>query len=135
MLCVEYWIKSGIFGAINIWQSCSIFFHFIEFVGVTLINKITQVSDAQFYTAHPYTVSCAYHPKCSLCPSPFMPPYLLPPPPLSPTSSHHIIVCVQEFFLFLLNPFTPQDPQPPPQQLSACSLSLSLLCLLVHFVY
>ena len=30
-----------------------IFFLFIEFIGVTLVNKITQVSGAQFYNTSP----------------------------------------------------------------------------------
>ena len=38
-----------------------LFFLFIDFIGVTLVNKIIQVSDAQFYNTP--SVHCIHHPK------------------------------------------------------------------------
>ena len=109
-------------------------FLFIEFVGVTLVNKILQVSGAQFY----YTSSV----YCTVCSPPQVrppstttyPPY---PPPPPPTPAVTTVDCVHESFLSVLSPWILPSSlsSTPPSWLSACSLfmSLSLFCLLAHF--
>ena len=106
------------------------FFCYIELIGVTLVNKIIQVSVVQFYN------TSSVH--CIVC----SPPQVKSPSTTSPTLPHpnnpHTVVHIHEFFpLFFLNPTT--VPHPAPQtssqwQLSACFLSmgLSLFYLLVH---
>ena len=54
---------------------------FVEFIGVTLVNKIIQVSGVQFYNSHLYIVLCVHpsqvsfhriytHYTSSICPYP-----------------------------------------------------------------
>ena len=73
-----------------------LFYNFIQFIEVTLVNKIMQVSSVQPYnTSYVY---CIVHsvPKSSLLPSPFIPPFPFstsPYPPF-PSGNHYIVVCV-----------------------------------------
>ena len=64
---------------------------FIEFIRVTLVNKIIYISGLQFYNTPVLYNTSVYCIVCSLpqvesLPSPFTPsdPLLLPPKPLSP---------------------------------------------------
>ena len=51
------------------------FIYFIEFIGVTVVNKIISVSGIQFYNSSSvYCIVCVYHPTSSFLPSPFIPP-------------------------------------------------------------
>ena len=60
-----------------------VFLIFIEFIyGVTLVNKIMQVSGAQFHNTSPVPVLCVHCPKSGLCLSAFIPIHPPPHPPL-----------------------------------------------------
>ena len=102
---------------VSFWISASLTF-LIEFVGVTLVNKIIQVSGAQFYnTSSVHCTVCSPlppHPKSSLCPSPFSAPHLPPTPCFASPGKCHTAVHNPGFFLyFLLNPsITPTQPTP-----------------------
>ena len=115
-------------------------FSFYWITGVTLVNKIYMFQVHNSTTYHLYTVLCVHHPKSSLHPSPFTPPYPPLPPSAPPTTgSHHTVVCVHELFSLFF--FFAQSP-PPPRQLSACMESLIntellffIFCTLVWFNY
>ena len=98
---------------------------FIEFIGVTLVNKIIQVAGAQCYNiiCTRYCVSTTPSQSPSIT---IYPPYPLLLPPTHPLlGNHHTLVHVCEMFVFsfLLNRSTPHLAlQPPPQLLSACFL-------------
>ena len=94
---------------------------FIEFIGVTLVNKIIQVSGVQFYNT--LSVYCIGHstPRSSLFPSPFTP--TLPSTSPSPPFLLVIIIlssvfefCFVLFCFVSLNAFTffTQHPYPLP---------------------
>lgn len=103
-----------------------IFSLFIEIFGVTLINKITQVSGTQFHSTHLYTVLCVHHPKSSLLLSPLP---LHPTPPLPP-GNHHSITPVHEFFPFFVfaqSFHTHPVPKHPPTVVSLLSMSIFIL--------
>ena len=98
----------------------SIYFFLIEFIGVTLVNKIIQVSGAWFYnTSSVHWLVCSpsqvrslpitIYPPCVLLyllspPSPQQfkleksHPFLPPPPPAS--GNHQSVLCVYELVLF-----------------------------------
>ena len=69
------------------------FFLFIGFIGVKLLNKIIQVSGAQFHNTSSVYCIVFHHPKSGLLPSPFIPPmnlfiFLIPLPfSTSPTTA------------------------------------------------
>ena len=96
-------------------------FCLIEFIGVTLINKIIKVSGVQFCNTSLCMVLCVYHPKTSLLPTPFIPLYpLLPPPDPFPLA---ITILLSEFtplwkavwrYLKKLNTELPYDTAVPP---------------------
>ena len=94
-------------------------FLLIEFIGVTLVNKIILVSGVQFYhTSSVHRTVCS--PLQVQCPSTTIYPPLLSPtsshPPF-PFGSHHTIVCVYDFlvlFYLVPSPFFTQPPNPPP---------------------
>ena len=44
----------------------------IEFIGVTLVNKIIYISGIQLYNTSTVCCICVHHPKSSLLPSPFI---------------------------------------------------------------
>lgn len=111
---------------------------FTEFVGVTPVDKTTQVSGAQPHnTPSVHPTMCV--PRVRAPPSP-PPPHPAPPAPCPlPHRSPHTVVRIREIFLVFsvfLSPCTSSSPRPP-QALSACSLpkGLSLYCLIVHFVH
>ena len=88
-------------------------FFFIEFIGLTLINKFYRIQKHDSITHHLHTVLCVHCPQSSLCPSPFIPP--LPSSTTSQPSSpsNHCCLCPWVFlfcFPFLLNPSTPVLP-------------------------
>ena len=88
----------------EIWFLC---FLFIEFLGVTLVNKYYSGFKCTILQHTICTLCCVFHPKSSLLPSPFIPP--VPPPTfpiLLPHGNHYIVVHVHEIFLF----FFPQSP-------------------------
>ena len=95
---------------------CNTFKNFIEFIRVTFVSKIIQIS-----SAHLCIALCVLHPKSGLLLSPFIPFTLCCLPHTSfPSDNHHTVVCD---FIFLFNPFTvfTQPPNPSPLwQLSAC---------------
>ena len=69
------------------WREVTFYFYlfkkcFVEFIGVTLVNKIIYASGAQFYNASSVYCIVVHHPKSSLHPSPFTPLY----PPLPPST-------------------------------------------------
>ena len=94
------------------------FFFLIEFMWVTLVNKLCGFQVHNSTTHHRYTSLCVYHSKPSLL-SP--PPFILPnpPPPSStpPLSSHHTAVHVCDFFLSCS---TPQCPVPSTTSPNSC---------------
>ena len=104
---------------------------------MTLVNRIIQVS-GDSTTHFLYTVLCVRQPKTSLCPSSFI--TLYPPLPLphhAPGNDHTLVFMSMIFFSFFL--FCSISPPllhlaPIPDTLSLLSVSLSLFCLLVHFV-
>lgn len=104
----------------------------IECTGVTLMNKMIQVTHAQFHNTPPVHLIVCSPPKPRLLPSPFTP----TPSSNSPTPPPNTVICIHEFFFFsfFLNPSTPPSS---PHPLSACSLptGLSLLGLMAHFVH
>ena len=76
------------------------YFLFIEFIGVTLVNKIIPISGAQS-TTQLYTVLYVHHSKSGSLPSTSIAPHLAPPsPPHTPTPGHHTVICVHESSLF-----------------------------------
>ena len=93
------------------------FFLFIEFIGVTLANRITQVQMHSSTTHHLYIALCTHHFRSNLRPPPFIcptpSPSPSPPPPPLYCGSHHTAFHIREFLLC---------PSAPFQQLSACSL-------------
>ena len=91
-------------------------------IGVTLVNKIIQVSGAQFYNTSSVHCSVCSPPQVKSPSITIYPPY--PPPPLPPWQSWHCCPCpwVLSFFPFLFNPRT--FPTSWPWQLSAGSLAL-----------
>ena len=110
-----------------------LFFLFIEFIGVTLVNTIIQVSAAQFYSTS--SVHCTV---CSSPPvkSPSITIYPPSPLPLAIITLLSMSMSFFSFFSFLFNPSSPPNSPslPPPTAVSLLSvLSLSLFCLLVHF--
>ena len=92
------------------------FFLFIEFIGVTLVNKIIQVSGAQFYNIS-FVQSTVCSPPQVKSPSItiHLPHPLLYYPHFSPQKSPHCCTCPWPFslFSFLLNPFIPSSPPTP----------------------
>ena len=100
---------------------------FIEFIGVTLVNKIIQVSGVQL---HIICALCVQH-KSSFLPPPFIPPYL-PPPPLHSIFPAVITTLLSQsmdfycFFLFCSFHLPTSAPNPSPQQLSDCSVPMIL---------
>ena len=62
-------------------------------------------------THHLYFLLWVHHPKSSLLPSPFIPPYPLLPPPTLPflSGNHHAVVCVTRVFLFSQSLWWPWD--------------------------
>ena len=88
-------------------------FPFIEFIEVTLVNKIIQVLGAQFYSTS--SVHCIVHfPPQVISVHHHLSPYslvYLPLPLLR--SNHHIVVCVYEYFLYFF--YFAQSLQPPPR--------------------
>ena len=90
-----------------------IFFLFIDFIGVTLVNKIIQFPVHSSTAHHLHTIPWVHHPRSSLLPSPFIPAY--PPPPPTPPlpGNHHAVVRIHEFLLlFLFCSTPPQSPAP-----------------------
>ena len=85
--------------------SLLIFSLFIEFIGVTLLNKTIQVSGTQFYNHHLYIVLCVHHPKSNL--TPFNPLYPPPPPPTITT----LLSTSMSFFFFFLFAQSLHPPQ------------------------
>ena len=84
------------------WKTSFMFFLFIAFLRVTLVNKIIQVSGAQFHNTSPvHCIVCAPPRVRSL--SPFS---LLYPPPLFPTS---LPLAVTTLLSFLFFPFFAQS--------------------------
>ena len=118
-------------------SSILLFFLFIEFIGVTLVNKIIQVSDTQFYnTSSVHGIVCS-PPQVK---SPSITIYLLYTLfylhlHLLSWQSPHCCSSVLFLSLFFLVPPFPH-PALCPLQLSACflSMNLSLFCLLVKFI-
>ena len=98
---------------------CGLFYFpflvFIECIGMTLGNKIIQVSGAKFYPT-----SSVHHTVCSppQVKSPSITLYPSIPsstsPHLPPPSNHYTLVCVHEgfFYYFLFNPSSPTTPSP-----------------------
>ena len=94
---------------------------------------------------HLYIILCVYHPKSSLLPPPFIPPftlfYLPPHPfPLIITILFSGSVNFLFYFLlrFILSPFSPSPSNLPlltAVNLFSVSMSLFLFCLLVYFVH
>ena len=104
---------------------------FIECFGVTLVNKILQVSSARFHNTSSAHCTVCSPLSVSLHPSPFTPPL-----PSSSPHNHHTVVCVPEFFFFLSQSLHPTPPVSQPlTSVSLLSMSLSLFCLLLHFVH
>ena len=114
-----------------------LFFFLIEFIGVILVNKLIQVSGAQFYnTASEHCVVCSPLPPAQVKSQPitiylsstflYLRPHL---------GDHHTVVHVHEFFPFslLLNPSTPYT-QPHPTAVSLLSIYESVSLLLVSSV-
>ena len=109
----------------------------IEFIGVTLVNKIIQVSDAQFYN------TSAVH--CIVCSPPEVMSLSITTDPPIPSSAYphphpgyyyyHTMVHVPEFsFSFLLNSLSLPSCLTT-TAVSLLSMSLSLFSLLVYFVH
>ena len=117
-----------------------LFFLFIEFSGVILVNKIIQGSGVQFHII--CTVHCVFTTPIKSPTITIIPPTPPPSPsiPFPSPGNHH--TAVHEFFyllscLFFAQYFhSPPSPNPIPSQLSDCSLSVSLpvFCFLVHLV-
>ena len=133
---VSKWIKTQI----HLTPNSVLCFCFIKFIWVTLVNKIIQVSGVQFYSIS--SGHCiGYSPTQVNSPSITIYPPCTPSLPPFPQQSQHCCPCPWVFlffFPFLLNPFILLTQHClTPWQLSACSLSmsLSLFCLLVHFVH
>lgn len=108
-----------------------------EFIGVTLVSRIMQVSGVQSILHHLHTVLCDHRHKSSLRPSPLSPTQNPPPSSLAITTLLSLSMRFSLFFLLCSIPLTPALPHHPRQQLSACSLSmrLSLFCLLAQSVH
>ena len=104
-------------------------FPFIKFSGLTLVNKILQVSGARSTTQHVYTVWCVHRPSSSLLPSPCMLTILssTSPRPSPQAITTHLFVSIRFFLSFspFFEYFHLSYPHLP-------AVSLSLLCLLVH---
>lgn len=66
-------------------------------MGVTLVNRIIQVSSVDFYDL--YTSLCAHHPKptifCHHILGSLLSPHLLP------SGNHHVTVCAHEFQFYV----------------------------------
>ena len=102
--------------------------YFIEFIGVTLVNTIMQVSGVQFYnTSSVYCTVCS-PPQVKLSSIVIFPPFTLVclPHPSGPSGHHHTLVCVYEVFIWplLLYLFPPGPPTPHPSD--SCQ---SVLCI------
>ena len=112
---------------LEVTKHCYLFI-FIEFIGVTLGNKIIQVSGSRFYNTPSVHCMCVHHLKSHPYPPPFIPLYL----PLPPHGNHHTVVSVHEFFLFkfVFYSIPPPSPhQPPPSwQLAMLMPEKQFLC-------
>ena len=83
---------------------------------------------------HLYIVLYVHHPKSSLLPSPFIPPFTLfylPPPPFPLVINHHTVVYVYELFFFCLIPLSFSLS---PLTLSPFSISMSLFLFVCYFI-
>ena len=110
-------IEIGFSGYFNWLWSWNFLSFFIEFIGATLVNKIIQVSGAQFYnTSSVHCVVCS-PPKVKSLSSTIHPPYsllyLLPPA---------FTTVLAKFFLFCSIP-------PPPTSQSLTPTTVSLFCM------
>ena len=114
------------------------YFFFIEFIEVILVNKIIWVSDVQFYN----TLAVC----CTVCSPPQLksPSFTIYSPLPSSTFPHlpsplviTILLSVSMSFFSLLNAstFSPSPIIPFLSDLFSKSMSLSLFCLLIYFVY
>ena len=103
------------------------FLIFIDFIGVTLVKKIMQVSGAQFYNT-----SCVH---CIMC----SPPQVRSLSALSPTASstspsnHRTMARVHEFFLSLVCSI-PLSHHSVPQPVTPTAVSMLSICESVSFV-
>ena len=79
------------------------FVFFIEYIGVTLVNKTIQVSSVQLNTTSSAPCIVLSLPKVKSLPVTFCHPFALFPflPTLFPSSNHHTLVCVCLFRIFL----------------------------------
>ena len=115
----------------EIFVPLKIFFLFIKFIGVTLVNKIIQVSGAQFHnTSFVHWTVCS-PPQVKSPSITIYPPYILfylPLPHLPLAITVLVSVSISSSFSFLLNPSIPNHS--PNSCQPALSMSLSLFCLL-----
>ena len=108
------------------------FFLCCEFIEVTLVNKVIQVSGAQFNNTS--SVHCVvYSPPLLKSPSTTIyPMHTLCP---SPPTITMLLSVFMSFSLFFAQSSS-QHPHPPLQlSTGSLSVSLSLFCLLVHFIH
>ena len=87
---------------------------FIEFVGVTFVNELLQVSRVHFCNTSSVYCVVFVTPSQVSSPSPLIPLYSLPPPRTPLSSGNHLTVVFEYFFSFLLNPFTFSTQPPTP---------------------
>ena len=119
--------------------SIILFYFLIEFMGVTLVNKIRQLSGAHFHnTSSVHCIVCS-PPQVKSPTITIYPPHTLLHLP-STLGNHHTAVRVHEFLFFLkffaqsLHPL-PSHPISTSTAVNLLFMSLSLFCLLIHFVH
>lgn len=102
----------------NIKESPQTIFLFIEFIEETLVNRIVQVSGAQFHHTSSVPLLCVTHPKSSLSASPLIPPRVPLPP--SPTLLTLAVITLLSYpwvgsflLIFCSFPPTPKPFNPP----------------------
>ena len=111
---------------------------FIEFIGMTLVNRVMQVLVYNSITCHctlyhVFTIQIQVSLRHHLSP---LYPFLLTPHPF-PSGNNHTVVCAREVFIVLLDPFTFFASPTPfslttvclfPVSMSPCMLLVSLFC-------
>ena len=104
---------------------------------MTLVNKIIQLSGAQFYNLSGVHCIVCSPPQVKSLSTTIYPLFtLLQLRPPTSRSNHHTVVCVHEFFSFLLFSSIPPPPHPPthpshPNSISLLSFSESVSILLI----
>ena len=110
---------------------------FIEYIGWHWLIKLYRFQVYSSIMHHLYNVLCVHHPRSSLIPSPFTPPFTLfylPPPPFSLVITKQLSVSVSVSLVFFFQSLHFFHLPPLPFPSDSCQ-SVLCVCVSILFVF